>query len=431
MKKNALLDVTLTYYYVLLFFIYIPTNGDDTHWIPRPFGYYLAMSLPLFFIFFLIFKRRISYYKEITVAMFLLSILFAFCALSGFWSSISFETLWRSCQTFIPILALALLIMNVKDSQTFFVKILKINVLISMFLSVIAITIKVFGSTYWLKNEISVNFISVFGVTINQYLYKFDTYFRYSSITGNPNLFGWILVLGIASACILHFSKNLKKWNFFFIFLIQCYSLYLSSSRTSILISFIFITLFYLAKTKTPFMHKKNVFKNITIASILLAALASFYLFSSSDKKTVSLSGRNDIWDILLNEFASHPLNGVGFNTTQELLLSSGVDENVISGGAHSFYIGFMTETGLIGMLLFFVFAVYSISLLLKQRITTNANYHQQIISKGSLCLLIVLLIHQCTEFYLLRNNYFNYVWFFMLFSTLKFHFDLNQKAHD
>ncbi len=430
MKKKSLLDTTLVYYYILLFLIYIPTNGENTHWIPRPAGYYVAMALPLLLLVLLIPKRKINYYKDITVSMGFLAILFVYCALTSFWSSITFETLWRSCQTFIPILVLALLIMNVKDSKSFFIKILKVNVGISMFLSIISILVKILGNTYWLKNEITVNYLSVAGITINQYLYKFDTYFRHSSITGNPNLFGWILFLGVASMLILYFSKNVTKLPFIVVLLIHIYCLYLSYSRTCILVCFIFLTLFYFAKSDVPFLNKKNITKNIAVGSIFVAIVAFFYLLNGSDT-TISLSGRNDIWSIILGHFASHPFNGIGFNSTQELLISSGVDENVISGGAHSFYVGFLAETGMIGMILFLLFTVFSLSLLIKQNRGYTISLTNKTLINGATCLLISLLIHQSAEFLILRNNYFNYIWFILLFTTLKFKFDSYKKAHE
>lgn len=430
MKKTALLDKFLMYYYILLFFIYIPTNGEGASWIPKPLGYYVAMSLPVLFILILILKKEVSYYKEMVSSLMILFVLFIYCSLTSFWSSDTFSTLWRSCQTFIPVLILGLLIMNVKDSKKFFIGLLKINVLVSMFLSVIAILVKTFGYTYWLKNEITVNTLSVAGFTINQYLYKFSTYYRYSSITGNPNLFGWILFLGMASLVILYFSKNIKKWRFTIILLIQFYCLSLSFSRTCILISFIFLTLFYLVKVKGSFFGRKNITKNIAIGSIFIAVISLFFLFSSSDT-TISLSGRNEIWGMLLNEFSSNPFGGMGFNTTQEILIDFGVNEEAISGGAHSFYIGFLTETGMIGMLIFISFVIYTLSIIIKQRRGFSIVYNNKVISIGAVCLLVSLLIHQSSEFLLLRNNYFNYIWFIMLFTTLKFHFDNNKKAHE
>lgn len=180
------------------------------------------------------------------------------------------------------------------------------------------------------------------------------------------------LGIGLLIACyvIYRYTGNDEK-NILFIeaFVLSILSIILAGSMNNLLAYFVII--FWLLSKKVKSVVDKTDLLQIFIGYIIFAlsivVLKVQNLFAPIIEgvfnRTVSLSGRTDIWDILIPQFKNHPLIGhgmfldTGYFDLQYEMLNGGIYQQFVSG--HNTFLHIAYESGLVMMCLGLVLVYY------------------------------------------------------------------------
>ncbi|MDW3038838.1 MULTISPECIES: O-antigen ligase [Bacillus cereus group] len=409
---------------VSLFILYVPVINNMQSLVKAPYNYYANFLLIFILGAYKFYSyKKVTFTKEYLQSMGCLYVLALYCSVSSFWSDIQFETLWRALIIFGPIFTIAYIINIDQTIEKTLITSYRIQMLVGCFLSIVMIFIKTFGSTVWFNDEYSFNYINFVGVKIEQAIYYSGSTARFSSITGNPNILSYILLISLAVTLLLFLRQSIKVSFFIVVFLIQFYALILTYSRTGILAFGIFLfLLFWLNNSKGMNGLRRVIWKFMRISLIIavfVGIIAALVLNGSNQRFSLDLAGRGKAWDLLIEVISNNFFFGIGFNSSQELLRGMNVGVN----HAHSLYLGITAEIGIIGLGIFLFFICYTLWMLIQkfQKHKNNLKDKDQwLMYSGNIALVIAILIHQITEFSLLRNNYLNFLWFFFIFATLK-----------
>lgn len=219
--------------------------------------------------------------------------------------------------------------------------------------------------TAFLKNYIFIIFLLLLvGILLRFIIPEFVTLSeRYRGLLGNPNGLGIFLICQFLLFQVLRsrwpvlFSKNELRW----LHIIFLLSLLLSGSRTAMGVFLIFFIL--------KWIYKRSVFIGV-FSSIVLAVYGSF-LLSYIPELIVSLgldeylrldtleegSGRGVAWAFAWQQIQDNFFVGKGFVYTSYIY---GKYTEILSlmghqGNAHNSYLTFWLNTGLVGLVLYFI----------------------------------------------------------------------------
>lgn len=418
MKKRV--NVFLMLIFFTSFFIFIPKNIDLTNVVPYGTLILLAVVL-LSFLSLMINNRKVILYNDYFVIILLFYMLFTYSLFTAVWSDSPFEVAWRSIIVFLPILIIAY-IMYFVDNVVFSVLCFYIfNLSCGLLLSIIGLVIYYFGQTYW-ADGVLINELRLGSFSISQIMYISSGLLRISSITGNPNTLGYILVISSVSTIGLFFMNKIRVIFLLLLLSPQLLALFFTYSRTSwaMFLIIIFI-LSLLLRGKNS--HISNVvlhtMKIICAFIMLLAMLYIIYSDKSNQRFSLDLNGRLEGWKPLLDLFNEKLMFGNGFNTSADYLYQNEIDIS----NAHNIYIAILSEIGLVGMLIFIMILMASIWLISKVCWPFSKEYFgrdEYVPIVVNLSLLIGILFHQLFESSILRFSYLNLIWVYVLFSSLK-----------
>jgi O-antigen ligase len=186
---------------------------------------------------------------------------------------------------------------------------------------------------------------------------------RYAAVGFNANDLGAILSMGIPLAWRLATDKaragrSFSVLNTIYPF-VAVFGIVLSASRSSLLIALPNLLLFIAS------FHRFNPWKRLAlcvIASLALAGLSWVDLTGPLDRLSTirqsimedGMNQRLDLWLIALDTFSAHPLFGVGFGAFPSIAETRGFTKNeFFIPVVHNTYLSVITETGIIGFLLF------------------------------------------------------------------------------
>lgn len=230
------------------------------------------------------------------------------------------------------------------------------------------------------------------------------------------------------SVMLLH-SKSIKEKIVLIFFLIVALILLVGAfSMTNILLVTAFGIYYTLIKVNKIFeplgLGKKAlfilfIFVSLTLISIILFGSGLINKFFELIGKDPTLTGRTDIWYLVLSETKNNLLTGVGFQSfwIPEHLSKIILFQYWIPNQSHNGYVDIILETGIIGLLLF-VIAVTSI--IKKLNIKNNIMW---------VMFIIYALLLNISESTLIRPHHFTNVFFFMSFWVIsyKFYFNTNE----
>jgi O-antigen ligase len=407
---------------ISLFFTFIPMSVDYIPLVPKPLGYYvlfiLIFSLSLKFINDMHFFR----FDSNMLILFLYYILFIYCFTSALWSDFPQEVAWRASITFLPGILVGLIILNDNKIDITVSKFLYYQMFIGLLLSIIAITLFFSSPVYWNPQGYLYNIVNFGAFKLGQVILTSSNIMRLSSITGNPNIFGYLLFLSLSSTFTLLYNKKSNKLYLGLAFIVQFIALILTYSRTSIAVTLLFLLMYTILMLPVTKGYSKKVFTYFIafISFIILIMIPLIILLNGQHNQRLSLdlAGRTKGWSILIGNFQQNPILGSGFGTSSEILNAGKVDMN----HAHSMYIGLMSELGLLGIFIMLVFAF----VILITTISTIYPFNNKFIKNNNYAIyisvtlqMLLILVHQLFEFHLFRITYLNFIWLIMLFFVI------------
>lgn len=185
------------------------------------------------------------------------------------------------------------------------------------------------------------NFLLIHGYVFSQTL----TNGRAAAIFGNPNSFGAFAMIGFGSTLALSYPH--KKWSYRLFFIITLLlGLFLSKSRSSMIGTGAILIIYIFA-----FLIERKKFKEALIISVLIL-IACLYIVLSIGS---NLSGREVIWQIVIESIKEKPIFGVGFGVSTEVILSE------FNLSTHNIYLKILSETGVIGFIAFLLIVLDSL----------------------------------------------------------------------
>lgn len=226
---------------------------------------------------------------------------------------------------------------------------------------------------------------------------------RFQGVFSNPNTLGMFLFVSLPVFVYFFLSSNKKLEkivNFIFILLIFMLAIF-TFSRAALLgmLIFMMVILFYL---------KKRLFKIIFLTSIVLLVI----LFSSPTlMELLRLSEdpftyRDRIWQIGLESFSESKIIGKGYGTTQQIMSNKfilkkyDVSKYHLGKHFHNIYVEILCETGLIGIILFSLFIIFTIHKFV--RLIKTSQNEKKIFAISVYSLFIGVIVHGFFESMLL-----------------------------
>ena len=193
------------------------------------------------------------------------------------------------------------------------------------------------------------------------YTLNHEDFFRFKGIFLHAQRFSLILALALL---ILIVDRNKGLISFFRVFQISLFVLLLLATKTRANTTFIvFIFLF-------DFLKNQNKFLLVTISVLVLfltfyvdlfSSISGIYSRESSD--VTELTGRTELWSLLMPEINSNIILGHGFGyfKTGPIPVFSWIPTH-----AHNLWLMQMYETGIIGTVLFTLFLISAFVIAIK-----------------------------------------------------------------
>lgn len=205
-----------------------------------------------------------------------------------------------------------------------------------------------------------------------------------------------------------------------FFLLLSYIILFEAFSMTNIVIIFTFTVAFFILNGRKIFEPLGISLKFVSLLLFLFALSifilillypSLFQVFFEITGKDPTLTGRTEIWYLVLSQNINDLITGVGFQSfwIQQKLSKIILFQYWLPNQSHNGYVDIILETGIIGLLLF-IFVVYST---FKKSIMAEENFWVIII--------IYVLILNFSESTLIRPHHFTNVMFFCAFWTVSY----------
>lgn len=351
--------------------------------------------------------------SSMTNSITLLILLSFFTALlSGIGSDYIDLSLSRSLLIFSSILIVFIAASSSRDSLHLLKSSAAYITLIVTFVSLLAVFVYLFGSVTGGGGTGRSQSISLGPITISQSVMGIAPILRTGGLLGNPNSLAIWASFSLPLVFFLRGVDRIGKLRFLFSLVSLAAGVGVTISRTGIVLFFLSFAIIYVLSQRSA--SKRLAF---SITALLLAAAGAAFILSmdvDSNRISLDLSGRDEIWSMLISSISDHPFLGVGFGVSTESIIYTDASTFEHKLSAHNFYLGVISEVGVI-----FAIPIISIPLLLTIRVFyiwknhTSNNY----IREASSCLLsyfIILMIYSLVEFKIFRFSAEN-IWFFLV----------------
>lgn len=198
------------------------------------------------------------------------------------------------------------------------------------------------------------------GSTLYSYINASAYYYnRYAASGFNPNDASLILALGLPIAWCLTICPDRKSINLLFRFIAlvyipaAIYAIFLTGSRGSLAAAaattiFVVITFFEL-RPRTRII----LFTVSTIASYFMLIMVPTTSIARLETKGLSLNGREEVWEQVVEVIADYPILGVGSAAVKTVIERE--------QAAHNFVLAITSELGIVGISLFSIILVFVI----------------------------------------------------------------------
>lgn len=377
---------------------------------------YIGITLLIFF-YVKVQKKPIEV-CSLTASKFILIfiMLFFLSLLTLFISDYPIDSFIMTIKVFIPsFLIIFVTILNKKNMYHTFIFITKVFVVLVFFLSLYGITLLFWGTVEGNVELVQKQFIRISNLIFSQNVSPYMESYRIYSLTINPNSLGMWLEVSIPLTILLFLNQKLNLEVFVIFFLVQSIALYYTFSESSQFLTIINCLLLLLLSNKHAILKcetlLKWVLKNKIQILILLLVFLSFFIYLILNlTKYLDLSGREQIWSVLIDSIQKNLFLGKGFGVSTIAILKP----EGINLGAHNLYLALLSEIGLIGFLLFSLFIGYSLFLGVKNWYESE-EIKDKIIIQALIILIISYLIHGFVEGVLFRFTPFHFFWLYFV----------------
>jgi len=350
---------------------------------------------------------RIKIKKAQCLILFLFSLLFIHAVFSSLLSDFQIESLKTTILVFTTSIFLILLTISDNKPEITFNKIIKVQILVGTFFSIIAIILFFFGHFSKISGR-SVQVVSIGIIKIYQIIMGNPPYYRVASLTTNPNTLGIILMLSqIATLYLLRIDLIGKK-KFIFLYLVQIIALILTQSRGAIITTFIMVIIFSVLTSKNQTNRIKIYIVSLIFIIVGIKIITSGY-FDIFSRFQGGLSGRDSSWRILAREISRNPFIGVGFGVSSEAALAG------LEIKAHNIFLNSLSEIGIIGFILFI--SIWFTGILSSFIMVRNNKNNKELKCTYALVfsILFALIFHQMIENKLLVYDYVMFMWVYLI----------------
>ncbi|GMU95619.1 O-antigen ligase family protein [Ignavibacterium album] len=248
---------------------------------------------------------------------------------------------------------------------------------------------------------------------------SFNSWRGFHATKNNLGQYAGISIIFFSYLHLINKTKLEKIYNLFF--LVLSFLLLIGSfSMTNIVLITLFIAFFIVINSKKifeplrlsqKFFFLMVVFFVLMFLSIILVNPELFSLFFEITGKDPTLTGRTEIWALVLSQSINDLITGVGFQSfwIPEKLSKIILFQYWMPNQSHNGYVDMILEIGIVGLLLF-IFLVYSIF--------KGMNFR----SSGLwISIIIFVLLLNFSESTLIRPHHFTNVMFYCAFWTLSF----------
>lgn len=241
------------------------------------------------------------------------------------------------------------------------VKIVFISLTIAMVLHLVA--------TYWFyfdKDFYLQHILPTFAPYQRNHLYVQNIKNNYSTgLANNFSLNGmYMAIVSIVAYAYMYYKK--KKVLSVFFFIISIVALFMTGKRGVLLFTFVAIIITYMMCNRDSVLYKLGVIIPLALGIIVALYVMSFYI--ESINATISRffsyvpdisTGRFDLYNKAWEMFLEKPLLGIGWSEYASRVdyMYFGDDEY---RDVHNVYLQLLTETGVIGFLVFMILFIYA-----------------------------------------------------------------------
>lgn len=247
----------------------------------------------------------------------------------------------------------------------------------------------------------------------------FNTWRGLHATKNNLGQHAAIIIIFFTFQYVSSFSRLNKLYNIFFV-LLSIILLIGSVSMTNIVLINVFAIFFFLLSSKKilniigigyNFVISLIVVYSIIIGVTLILYPEIFNIFFDITGKDPTLTGRTDIWLLLLSQNTNNLITGVGFQSfwIPEKLSKLTLFQYWLPNQSHNGYLDIILEIGIVGLILFLL-VIYSFM----KNAKTNNNYIW-------ISIVFYTLLLNLSESTLIRPHHFTNVMFYCSFWAVSF----------
>ena len=347
--------------------------GPDRPIVIFPEYVRLFLILGLFLLSILLFGKKASLDKSLCNiplgALFLLLVWAAFTSILA--EQYFFDVIRRSFLAVGTSLLILLSFYLYRPSVDVVYKLAFIFLITSTLVSLIGLGMSFFGDEYIPSGGgRAYQSLRLLGINLTHEVHFARGLPRIASVTANPNTLALYAAIGCIITLLLYCSKSIGFLISSAFFVINFSALLHTFSRGAILgLVIVFLIIFMMLGVKR-FLYFIFV---VLFASMLVMLLSGGYIVDAVQARMgQGFHGRDIIWSAALDSILLNPFAGVGFGLEREaILFPAGIDWTM-----HNAYLVVVSEIGLIGFFLFFIFMFSTCAIILRKITLYVGTFH-------------------------------------------------------
>jgi O-antigen ligase len=372
---------------------------------------------------------RLAFHGAQLTALALWLGLWTLVLVSGMPSAHAGLVLQRGIMIFLPgFILLTIAFSDARPLSTFF-RIMKFMAWFGAGLAFVGLLLFAFGSMRSTIGLGTINSLAIGPLSLEQRIYGTPPLFRISSLTGNPNALGALLLMSLLATAACYVAGLLRKFTMLLLMLVQAAGLLLTFSRNSIGIAVASLTMFAVlaaGRWEPRFVRAAGA----GMAMVLMGFLAFNFMPPAATAMVEvrvgqGLNVRHELWRPLIASVAERPLLGVGFGVSGESILSHTNHEH----SAHNAHLATLAEVGFIGYLVLAAF--WGLGAYIGLRNGSRPSTDQTRIAYITIGILLIgLFFHQGFEASILRFGARHFLWLYLVAAAVAiYHNERKQSA--